>query len=622
MAGIPPGPPDGFNDSTSSATAARSFTTRLSTTISQHPLAVPPTISTKHSVLGASAIYVPISPANNRFPSERSSDDEREAKKPRLEQQDRPKSDASCFSRPIPRNTSQMSLSSSISGTSTTDNCDDYADNWSSSRPKSQNIDPVFIPRRVHSLNDLASLRSLHTLSAVAAIASISSNTCTPFIKSETAPSNPVPINNSNIIVGTGNNSNTNNNNVIKNNNANNITNSTISNHQSPVRASFGPLLTSSITHIPPTASSSHQGIDLANLDLLAKAAEAVVSHKPATATTTESSMKHSKSMSCLKLAIWDANDTTSNTLPTTPTPEKDKEKKAGQTRRDKPVRPKVVESKGTLQCLGTNRKKKMRCRNAALMEYIGPRPQFCAEHIALDVNAQYHKCDFRGPEDSKGCKEIVYKDFSRCYKHFKQWLLDDYKGDDALTRLQALHIRVLELLAQLEQEASVAKHEDSELYQRKSKLIPKYQSMDNTLKIHIAELKSQIKSSTATLHHIYPSAAASTTPTLSIGVALHQNMLVSPSQISQLHHLQQQQHHIVASAQLPLAHQSHNTAPPTTNSNTAVLGHSPQGTATNSSSPFSSASSANISTSTPPSASVTSSASPLAAPPSSWQKN
>eukprot|EP00299_Pterocystis_sp_00344_P019214 c9555_g2_i2.p1 GENE.c9555_g2_i2~~c9555_g2_i2.p1 ORF type:complete len:247 (-),score=29.94 c9555_g2_i2:576-1316(-) len=51
--------------------------------------------------------------------------------------------------------------------------------------------------------------------------------------------------------------------------------------------------------------------------------------------------------------------------------------------------------SRSVLQCLGMNMKKKIRCRNAALMEYIGPQPQFCAEHISMDPAALYHKCGF-----------------------------------------------------------------------------------------------------------------------------------------------------------------------------------------------------------------------------------
>jgi hypothetical protein len=50
------------------------------------------------------------------------------------------------------------------------------------------------------------------------------------------------------------------------------------------------------------------------------------------------------------------------------------------------------------LQCKGMNRKKKQRCRNAALMEFIGPQPHYCAEHIFLDPDALYHKCSYPMP--------------------------------------------------------------------------------------------------------------------------------------------------------------------------------------------------------------------------------
>jgi hypothetical protein len=52
-----------------------------------------------------------------------------------------------------------------------------------------------------------------------------------------------------------------------------------------------------------------------------------------------------------------------------------------------------AASNKSVLQCMGVNRKKRIRCRNPALMEYIGPRPLYCAEHISLDTNCLYHKC-------------------------------------------------------------------------------------------------------------------------------------------------------------------------------------------------------------------------------------
>jgi hypothetical protein len=44
-------------------------------------------------------------------------------------------------------------------------------------------------------------------------------------------------------------------------------------------------------------------------------------------------------------------------------------------------------------KCRGRNAKKGTRCCNVALMEFIGPQPQYCSEHIQLDPNACYHKC-------------------------------------------------------------------------------------------------------------------------------------------------------------------------------------------------------------------------------------
>ncbi len=54
-----------------------------------------------------------------------------------------------------------------------------------------------------------------------------------------------------------------------------------------------------------------------------------------------------------------------------------------------------AVEKPAVIQCMGANRKKKIRCRNAALMEFVGPQPLYCAEHISSDPNAMYHKCGF-----------------------------------------------------------------------------------------------------------------------------------------------------------------------------------------------------------------------------------
>ena len=45
------------------------------------------------------------------------------------------------------------------------------------------------------------------------------------------------------------------------------------------------------------------------------------------------------------------------------------------------------------IQCLGSSKKKGTQCKNAALLEYIGPRPLYCAEHIEEDKNTLHGKC-------------------------------------------------------------------------------------------------------------------------------------------------------------------------------------------------------------------------------------
>jgi len=78
-------------------------------------------------------------------------------------------------------------------------------------------------------------------------------------------------------------------------------------------------------------------------------------------------------------------------------------------------LKSKVVRSKvknNNLQCAGINRKKNCQCKNAALMEYIGPKPIYCAEHIELDPNTLYEKCKssyYKTPGDRKCCKEVTH---------------------------------------------------------------------------------------------------------------------------------------------------------------------------------------------------------------------
>jgi len=148
--------------------------------------------------------------------------------------------------------------------------------------------------------------------------------------------------------------------------------------------------------------------------------------------------------------------------------------------RRVRQTRPKVVESKGAVQCKGRNRKKGTQCRNAALMEYIGPRPIYCAEHIELDPKSLYEKCKSsyqKEPGDNKGCKEVVLKEFGICYKHFND-LLNELLDRHEHEKIRRFNERITDLLNQLEKDAAAAKKKDGDLYQRKNKLIPKFQEM------------------------------------------------------------------------------------------------------------------------------------------------
>eukprot|EP01116_Phalansterium_solitarium_P025760 TRINITY_DN99_c0_g6_i1.p2 TRINITY_DN99_c0_g6~~TRINITY_DN99_c0_g6_i1.p2 ORF type:complete len:465 (+),score=177.16 TRINITY_DN99_c0_g6_i1:118-1512(+) len=162
--------------------------------------------------------------------------------------------------------------------------------------------------------------------------------------------------------------------------------------------------------------------------------------------------------------------------------------------KRAKPIRPKVVEAKGSVQCIGRNRKKSIQCRNAALMEYIGARPQYCAEHIELDPHSVYMKC--RSPyqkeaSDNKGCKEVVLKEFRFCYKHYPDSIADMIRNNE-IPLIQRHAVRIEEIRNQLEQEAAIAKKVDSDLYQRKNKLIPKFAEMSKQVARALDILRTQ----------------------------------------------------------------------------------------------------------------------------------
>jgi len=163
-------------------------------------------------------------------------------------------------------------------------------------------------------------------------------------------------------------------------------------------------------------------------------------------------------------------------------------------TKPQRSVRPKVVPEKGAIQCIGMNRKKNQRCRNAALMEYIGPRPKYCAEHIHLDPECLYMKCGStyqKVPGDKKGCREVVLKEFGLCHKHYRD-STDKMVVQEGLKLAQEKLERVNTLLNTLETEAMKAKKTNADLYQRKNKLLPKFQEMRTILLEQINKLKKE----------------------------------------------------------------------------------------------------------------------------------
>jgi len=185
-------------------------------------------------------------------------------------------------------------------------------------------------------------------------------------------------------------------------------------------------------------------------------------------------------------------NITNSNNVKNTINPKKRKAVSPKKTQRR--VRPKVMPEKGALQCKGMNRKKNQRCRNAALMEFIGPRPKYCAEHIHLDNDCLYMKCAspyHKNPGDKKKCREVVLKEFGLCHKHYRDGVLKLDKVEGLTIAYQKLY-RVNELLDNLEAEAMKAKKTNADLYQRKNKLIPKFIEMKQILMQKITELKNQ----------------------------------------------------------------------------------------------------------------------------------
>lgn len=142
------------------------------------------------------------------------------------------------------------------------------------------------------------------------------------------------------------------------------------------------------------------------------------------------------------------------------------------------------------MQCLGISKKKGTRCKNAALLEYIGPRPLYCAEHIEEDPNSLYSKCKcsyFKEVGDGKPCKQVVLKELVMCYKHFHEVL---YTLPVEKARRQKNLVG--EMVNKLKQDAKAFHKTNTDLYQRKTKLLPKYIKLEASIARYIEEKEQE----------------------------------------------------------------------------------------------------------------------------------
>ncbi|KAL6076135.1 NSL complex protein NSL2 [Balamuthia mandrillaris] len=147
---------------------------------------------------------------------------------------------------------------------------------------------------------------------------------------------------------------------------------------------------------------------------------------------------------------------------------------------------------KGVLRCAGWSAKTHVRCRNAALMEYLGTQPRYCAQHIDLDPDGLYSKCKYSYSKKYK-CKEVVLKEFGGlCYRHYSEALVH-MVGRDGFLEARAKLKSLTAIIKELQLAANECKLEDPVVFQRKNKLIIKFQTMRDLLKNHILYLKREL---------------------------------------------------------------------------------------------------------------------------------
>lgn len=145
--------------------------------------------------------------------------------------------------------------------------------------------------------------------------------------------------------------------------------------------------------------------------------------------------------------------------------------------------KPKVVSAHGDVQCIGSSRKTRKQCRNAALKEYIGKRPLYCAAHIMLDPDSLYTRCKYNV---GRPCCETILKEFVYCFKHVSMLIDQEVaRGSEGLQNLRQLYVRCSELFNGLEADTHDPNGpEPVELGdQRKKKLARKFKIMRKALK-------------------------------------------------------------------------------------------------------------------------------------------
>lgn len=129
-------------------------------------------------------------------------------------------------------------------------------------------------------------------------------------------------------------------------------------------------------------------------------------------------------------------------------------------------------------------------------MEYFGPRPRYCAEHIDQDPGSLYTKCRWSDPKgtDGKTCKEVVLKEFVVCHKHYGEYVNGHFHGVEGHEKANEHLRKITSILETLEKEALHAKKSQQDLYQRKNKLIPKFCKMRDIITQRIVELELKMK--------------------------------------------------------------------------------------------------------------------------------